>query len=213
MSWCKQCRVTDTGRWRKQQGPNYRREESLLRKYKINHEDYLLLSQQQEHKCAVCGGGPGEKKKYFDVDHDHKTGKIRGLLCHSCNTGIGIFNESVEKLRSAKEYLLLPPRKAPTRLKRFEYPIAPYLSGWKAWLKYRYGISAFEYADAWDAQNGRCAICQDDTSDRYKLAVDHCHATKRIRGLLCKKCNTGLGFCRDNPTIIDACIGYLNHHR
>jgi hypothetical protein len=47
-------------------------------------------------------------RKQFPVDHDHKTGKIRGILCDSCNRGIGIFKDDVNKLNEAIQYLKHP---------------------------------------------------------------------------------------------------------
>ena len=69
-------------------------------------EDYENLFKSQEGKCAICGTEkPSNKKGNFPVDHDTKTGKIRGLLCHNCNVGLGNFRDDPSLLRSAIDYL------------------------------------------------------------------------------------------------------------
>ena len=75
--------------------------------YGIGLADYNQLLEKQGGGCAICGGPPrgGRSKKYFHVDHDHVTGKVRGLLCHYCNTAIGSLQESPERLAKAIEYL------------------------------------------------------------------------------------------------------------
>ena len=54
--------------------------------------------------CGICGSEPNGKDLH--IDHDHATGAFRGLLCHSCNVGIGHFKEDPEVLDAAKRYLL-----------------------------------------------------------------------------------------------------------
>lgn len=75
--------------------------------YGIGLADYNELLEKQGGGCAICGGPPrgGRSKKYFHVDHDHVTGKVRGLLCHYCNTAIGSLQENPERLEKAIEYL------------------------------------------------------------------------------------------------------------
>ena len=58
----------------------------------------------QEGLCAICG--LPETDKRFCVDHNHKTGVVRGLLCANCNKGLGHFFDSIESLEKAKSYLL-----------------------------------------------------------------------------------------------------------
>ena len=78
-------------------------------KYNMTLEDYDRLSAAQEHRCAICGsvkddailGGAG----FFHVDHNHETGKVRGLLCLSCNTLLGKAMDSPTILRAAVQYL------------------------------------------------------------------------------------------------------------
>ncbi|HEX8036368.1 MAG TPA: endonuclease VII domain-containing protein [Ktedonobacterales bacterium] len=74
-------------------------------------------------------------------------------------------------------------------------------------LMSRYKLTPLEYQRMYDAQRGRCVIC----GDADKLVVDHKHDdTKKVRALLCTRCNTGLGLFRENVDILLAAIGYLS---
>jgi|GEM_PF-1678785 len=73
----------------------------LRRKYGITSEDYNRMFDEQEGKCAICGKA-GEK---LHVDHNHKTNKVRKLLCFHCNAGLGHFSEDVKTLLHAIDYL------------------------------------------------------------------------------------------------------------
>jgi hypothetical protein len=63
------------------------------------------------------------------------------------------------------------------------------------------------------AQEGRCAICRREQPDGRALHVDHCHASGRIRGLLCEACNIGLGLYRDDPAVLRRAAGYIEEGR
>jgi hypothetical protein len=77
-------------------------------------------------------------------------------------------------------------------------------------LKKRYGITLDMYAEILASQNGVCAICEyAPSADEKALAVDHCHKTLRIRGLLCQWCNRGLGYFKDNTKVMKKAIEYL----
>ena len=73
------------------------------------------------------------------------------------------------------------------------------------WKKRGIHMTVVEYRALVAIQDGRCAIC----GDGAKLNVDHDHATGVVRGLLCNKCNWGLGMFRDNPDLLEAAIRYL----
>lgn len=74
-------------------------------------------------------------------------------------------------------------------------------------LKVRYGITRKEYWELVAKQKGVCAIC--GKSDGKKLHVDHCHKTKKIRGLLCGSCNRALGLLKDDTRLLLQAIKYL----
>lgn len=75
----------------------------LRKRYKTTPDFVKKLAEMQDGKCAICGCSPHGKP--LVVDHDHITGKIRGLLCHSCNVAIGHVRENVETLYSMIAYL------------------------------------------------------------------------------------------------------------
>lgn len=83
--WCKKC-VAEDGQ---------------SRKYGVPCQALAALFAEQRQRCAVCR----QKLKSFSVDHDHTTGRVRGLLCGTCNSGLGFFRDSVELLQEAILYL------------------------------------------------------------------------------------------------------------
>jgi hypothetical protein len=84
--------------------PKAAKSNKLKKKYNISIEDYNTLLEKQNNTCAICQQ-ENKHKRAFHVDHCHETGKIRGLLCHSCNTGIGSLKDNIELLRAAINYL------------------------------------------------------------------------------------------------------------
>jgi hypothetical protein len=71
----------------------------------MTYERYLELLDLQNHCCAICGIHDDECKRQLSVDHDHNTGEVRGLLCDSCNGGIGKLKDSIDLLEKAINYL------------------------------------------------------------------------------------------------------------
>ena len=76
-----------------------------IKKYGITKEYYYKLLKKQNEVCAICGKPEKTKKGLLHIDHCHLTGKVRGLLCANCNTGIGKFYEQIKYLESAIQYL------------------------------------------------------------------------------------------------------------
>jgi hypothetical protein len=77
-------------------------------------------------------------------------------------------------------------------------------------LKKRFGITLEQFNQMYIVQNGKCLICDATESNLgHRLAVDHCHITGKIRGLLCKSCNVGIGHLKDNIETLKRAIKYL----
>jgi hypothetical protein len=114
---CKSCNSA-LQKARRQQDPSiYRRCErpsKLKRLYGITVEDYQRIFAEQGGACALCGSATPESgnRKYkktvrsvFDVDHNHKTGNVRGLLCSRCNRLVGLAHDDPNTARRLVEYL------------------------------------------------------------------------------------------------------------
>ncbi len=183
---------------------------NLRRTYGITIDDYARMYGEQSGKCAICT----IHYDALEVDHNHKTGVVRGLLCNECNSGMGLLSDAAHLLDAAANYLdahtTVMVRLSPEALK----------SSKPAWgtahlspdyernrkLRSNYGITPDMYSAAYQAQDGRCAVC-----NTYKdcLNVDHDHVSKRVRGLLCLKCNHALGKFKDDTARICAARRYL----
>lgn len=103
-SECKECEGKRSKLWYKN-NKDKARENQLKNYYDITIEDYNKMFAEQEGKCKICGAHQTEFEKKLGVDHNHKTGKIRGLLCDNCNIGIGNLNHNPLILIKASKYL------------------------------------------------------------------------------------------------------------
>ncbi len=77
----------------------------LRKKYGISLDEYNIMFDKQNGKCHICNTHQDDLHKKLVVDHDHCTGNIRGLLCDKCNRGLGHFNDDIEMLQRAIDYL------------------------------------------------------------------------------------------------------------
>lgn len=86
----------------------------VCRARRITVEQYYELVSTQHNKCAICnkeekcidGRSKDKKPRRLSIDHCHLTGKVRGLLCHSCNTAIGKLNDDLELFQKAMDYII-----------------------------------------------------------------------------------------------------------
>ncbi len=77
----------------------------LKRKYNLDVEEYDRMLVEQNYSCKICETHISNLTKVLCVDHCHATGKVRGLLCHSCNVAIGLLKDNTETLKKAIKYL------------------------------------------------------------------------------------------------------------
>ena len=88
-----------------------KRRHILKKKFGMTDQAFVTMKARQEGLCAICRkpetGTSGVKRtlRELAVDHDHTTGAVRGLLCHKCNAALGCFNDNIDLLEAAKEYL------------------------------------------------------------------------------------------------------------
>lgn len=104
---CKKCLVEDRKRY-SSFNPSITPNKHLRHienRYGLSAEDYLKLKEEQNSCCAICGRSEELFKRRLHVDHSHNTGKVRGLLCSSCNTALGKFEDSPDRLLVAYNYL------------------------------------------------------------------------------------------------------------
>lgn len=77
-----------------------------IERYGITLDDYRKMLIEQDYKCYICGIDEKESRnEQLCVDHCHATGNVRKLLCHNCNCGLGHFQDDVELLKKAADYL------------------------------------------------------------------------------------------------------------
>ncbi len=82
-------------------------------------------------------------------------------------------------------------------------------------LRHKYGITTAQYFEMLEAQGGGCAVagCNRPRLIKRTWPVDHCHATGKVRGILCQQCNTALGLAHENPELLRAMADYVEHHQ
>jgi len=154
--------------------------------------------------CAKCG-----TEKPIDEFYKNKTTKDGFFRrCKSCVYGYQkkhIQDNRKKHNKQQRDYKRKWAKENPTKHRR-QRTIQT--------LRSMYGITIEQYDEMFSSQNGVCAICgkPETQENRYgmrRLSVDHDHKTKGVRGLLCAKCNSVLGFVEDDVTILQSAIKYL----
>lgn len=102
-SYCSDCKNKNTREYTKSLTKEQRRAYNLKAMYGIKPEDYQNMISCQNNKCLICDIFMLDVKHC--IDHNHKTGEIRGILCSPCNQGLGQFKDNIENLLNAAKYL------------------------------------------------------------------------------------------------------------
>jgi hypothetical protein len=102
---CKVCQLHYTKTYQKE-NPHQVRKWKLKAKYQLNPEHYEQMLKAQNGRCAICKTtDPGGRHNRWNIDHCHTTNKVRGLLCHCCNFGLGYFKDNQIILKQSIAYL------------------------------------------------------------------------------------------------------------
>lgn len=104
----RRCRICDNAHSRQWYSVNAERAllQNRLRKYGLSAEQYDAMLRRQNGVCAICGKPETSRKtKLLSVDHDHRTNRVRGLLCTRCNVAIGLLGHDASRLHSAVDYI------------------------------------------------------------------------------------------------------------
>jgi Recombination endonuclease VII len=145
-----------------------------------------------ERKCYSCK----EVKPIEMFSKDRTKTQGYGYRCNDCDyTRPKQHHRNTPRTAYHRKYRNSPKAKAAERNRK---------------LRDSYGITQSDYDDMWIAQGGLCAICR--LTSKKSLAVDHCHTTGKVRGLLCQNCNIGIGNLKDSVIILESATRYIKAH-
>lgn len=105
-AYCKECKTAVNKAWREANPDKAKKSQQATRRkleYGITQEDFDRILVAQNSLCPLCNMEVGQSSH---VDHDHKTGKVRGILCSTCNTGLGMFKDDINIFKNAIKYLV-----------------------------------------------------------------------------------------------------------
>ena len=154
--------------------------------------------------CSRCK----EEKNLDQFGKDRYSKDGHRYHCKECHN-----SKQREYARNNKELIKARNAKKAASRKAYYQSERGIESSRRSHLKRKYGITLEQYNELLSSQDGKCAICNEDEkcSRNSVLAVDHCHKTGEIRGLLCSHCNRGLGLFKDNSEILTKAIKYINY--
>lgn len=85
--------------------PRNRKSEKLQLRYGLSYDQWETMREKENYRCMICSISEDELGRKLDVDHCHKSGKVRGLLCNQCNTMLGHAKDNLSILEAAVKYL------------------------------------------------------------------------------------------------------------
>ncbi|WP_158072956.1 MULTISPECIES: endonuclease VII domain-containing protein [Pseudofrankia] len=207
---------------------------ALRSRYRMSEQDLAAMVARQGGLCAICRERPA-----VHVDHDHRAGWVRGVLCFTCNVGLGNFGDDEARLRLAVRYLRRHRHQSSPSLAAQGFQVCVSCAKRRPFADFAVRRSE-RLEDGSDGRQPCCATCDEadgggrDIANRHGLTVsqvgallasqggvcavcrirpaehvDHDHASGRIRGILCFTCNTGMGNFGDDPNRLLLAANYL----
>lgn len=158
----------------------------------------MALFREGKQRCSMCD----EVKPLDDFYKCTRSKTGRKGQCIDCYNERGAEHRSAPEVRDAiakrrSAWTEANPEEARRRQRKYA-------------LKKKYGLSLEGYEQMLARQRGCCAICHRPTEDPLSLFVDHCHASGKVRGLLCQACNSGIGMFEDDVDRLREAIRYLS---
>lgn len=176
--------------------------EANRRKRMLLPKPFHLLLEEVGAICEICLSDLRGLKAC--ADHDHRTGLYRGVLCNKCNIGLGLFSDAASLLISAITYL-----------SRWEGLVSVELPKSALTLNERRHASRhgtrFTQTKAQMFLFPYCGVCSGNLANlnSRQVHIDHDHVSGYSRGLLCGRCNRGLGMFKDSPNLLAKAANYL----
>ena len=188
---------------------NYLRE--INKKYGLSEIEFNKIFNIYNMSCGICL----KKLILFDrmngpiIDHNHNNGKVRGILCRTCNYAL---HENIEdfhiiniiKYIKKLEYKFL--NKTDTQ-NYFKFKKTRIYNN-----KYLYNISEYEFNEMINFSKGCCHTCNKKILSTRDLHIDHCHKTNNVRGILCNSCNYIVAAFNDSEILLRRALYYLNNN-
>ncbi len=144
-------------------------------------------------RCPKCK----QSKPLSEFCKDRHTKDRKRCYCKGCDKKYNLTHK-VERDKYAKGYYKRTGNKHISR---------------ERYLKSKFNMTLGQYDEIFKKQNGVCTICGGINADGRRLYVDHNHETGKVRGLLCSKCNTLIGFADDGIIILQSAINYLKSYK
>ena len=148
--------------------------------------------------CKRCGIDKHDEEFFYSKKRDKLT-----ELCRECHKRPQSPLTWAERQSKQKAHEV--------RSCQYRNTVSPRPTIREQYLKRSYGLTVAEVEAMYEEQGGLCRICRTPTGEA--LNIDHCHATGKVRGLLCRRCNTLLGSASDDVLLLQACINYLQEWR
>lgn len=160
------------------------------------------------HRCSRCHLDKASEEFHASSIHRHELFP----WCRACSREYRHKRHSIQVVRDRGKKL--------RKQWCLDNPIKVRIHRRRVYLKHQYGLSEADFVSAHASRGGCCDICRvqcqhgprHDLAVRCDLVVDHCHLTRTFRGLLCDRCNVGVGKFKDDPELLTAASRYVARH-